>query len=191
MSETRAVRAPRRADAQRNHDLIVAAARAHVAQRGTNLVLEEVARSAGVGIGTLYRHFPTRQELLEALFLDEVLALGERAVELAEVPSALDALVTWLRLQMDLGSLGHSLGAAVMAAKHVEGSELQRAYVAMREAGGELLRRAQVAGAVRFDLDIVDLVKLVYGIVMVGELSTDSARCERMFGVVVAGIKTS
>ncbi len=83
----------RRADAQRNYDRIVAAARAALAERGIDVVLEDVAREAGVGIGTLYRHFPTRQALFEATFLDEALELRDRAEELTDDPSPLDALV--------------------------------------------------------------------------------------------------
>jgi len=71
MGETVVRKGPRRADAQHNYEVILAAARAAVAERGGDIVLEEIARNAGVGIGTLYRHFPTRQAILEAAFLDE------------------------------------------------------------------------------------------------------------------------
>jgi AcrR family transcriptional regulator len=182
-------RGPRRADAQRNHDLIVASARAAVAERGTNIVLEDVARDAGVGIGTLYRHFPTRQCLLEAAFLDEALELRARAEELAGSRSPFNALVTWLRLQMDFGSHGRCMGAEVMAAKHVEGSELQLAFVSMREAGEVLLHRAQASGDVRAGIEMTDVLKLVYGIVMATEQAPVPERVERMFDVVIAGIK--
>jgi AcrR family transcriptional regulator len=159
-----------RADAKRNRDRIVAAARQVVAQAGGNIVLEDVARSAGVGIGTLYRHFPTRQDLMEAAFLQEALDLTQRAEELQQEPSPFEALVDWLRLQMDFGSHGHSMGAAVMAAKQVEGSELQLACVNMREAGTDILR-------------------LVHGIVMANAQAPDPERAGRMLDLVVAGIR--
>ncbi len=180
---------PLRADAQRNRDRIVEAARASVAECGGDIVLEEVARRAGVGIGTLYRHFPTRQALFEAAFLHEAQELTGRARELAEVPGSIDVLVDWLHLQMDLGSHGHAMGAAVLAAKQIEGSELQTACAAMRDAGAELLRRAQAAGAVRPDVEMTDLVRLVHGIVMADALAPDPARSARMFDVVIAGIR--
>src|SRR5437764_372008 len=126
---------PRRADAQRNYDRIVTVARDAIAERGSDVVLEDVARDAGVGIGTLYRHFPTRQALLEAAFVDEALELRDRARELTNDPRTLDALVTWLRLHMDFGAHGQSMGAAVMNLKHTEGSDLQRAFAEMRDAG--------------------------------------------------------
>src|ERR1700733_7797226 len=134
MSDTVVRKGPRRADAQRNYDIILATARAAVAERGGDIVLEDIARDAGVGIGTLYRHFPTRQDLLEAAFLDEAVELRLRAEDLAEHALPLEALATWLHLQLDFGAHGRSMGAAVMNAKHVEGSAIQLAYLAMRDA---------------------------------------------------------
>jgi AcrR family transcriptional regulator len=190
MSETVVRKGPRRADAQRNYEVILAAAREAVAERGADIVLEDIARNAGVGIGTLYRHFPTRQDLLEATFLDEALELRERAEELSTAPSALDALIDWLRLQMDFGAHGRSMGAAVMNAKHTEGTEIQVACVNMREAGAVLLRRAQDAGEVRADVEIVDLLRLMHGIVIANEQAPDQSRVSPMFDLVIAGIRT-
>jgi AcrR family transcriptional regulator len=190
MSQTSVTRSPRRADAQRNYDVILATARAAVAERGGNIVLEDIARDAGVGIGTLYRHFPTRDTLLEAAFLDEALELRARAEFLATEPASLDALVSWLRLQMDMGSHGRSMGASVMNAKHTEGSEIQVACVTMREAGAVLLRRAQDAGEIQEDVDMIDVIRLIHGIVLANEQSPDPVRVERMFNLVIAGIST-
>ncbi|MGH9020906.1 MAG: TetR/AcrR family transcriptional regulator [Acidimicrobiales bacterium] len=181
-------RAPRRADAQRNYDAILAAARAAVDERGGDIVLEDIARQAGVGIGTLYRHFPTRQSLLEAVFLDVALDLRDRAEELMDAPDALDALVKWLRLQLEFSAHGKRMGAAVMAAKHIDGSDLQVAYESMKTYGAVLLRRAQDAGEVRDGVDLVDVLKLLYGIVMACEQVPDQVRIDRMFDVVIAGI---
>src|SRR5205823_7014193 len=86
---------PKRADARRNYDKLVATARAVFAEDGTSAPLENVAERAGVGIGTLYRHFPTRQALLEAVYLDEVEAMARAAAELAHLPPW-DALSQWL-----------------------------------------------------------------------------------------------
>jgi AcrR family transcriptional regulator len=189
MSQAPVVKALRRADAQRNYDLILAAARAAIAERGAHIVLEDVARDAGVGIGTLYRHFPTRQDLLEEAFLEETLLLRDRAEALVDSPEAWEALVAWLRLQMEFASRGRSLGAAVMAAKHVEGSDLQVAYSAMRNAGDTLLHRAQASGDVKDDVDMIDVLRLVYGIVMACEQAPEPDRVTRMFELVIAGIR--
>jgi AcrR family transcriptional regulator len=190
MSETVVRKGPRRADAQHNYDVILAATRVAVAERGGDIVLEDIARNAGVGIGTLYRHFPTRLALLEAAFLDEALELRQRAEELNAAPAPLDALIEWLRLQMDFGAHGRSMGAAIMNAKHTEGTEIQIACVAMRGAGEVLLRRAQEAGEVRSDVEIVDLLRFMHGIVIANEQAPDQSRVNPMFDLVIAGIRT-
>src|SRR2546423_3402717 len=87
---------PMRADARRNHDKLVAAARAVFTEDGTSAPLEDVAERAGVGIGTLYRHFPTRQALLEAVYLEEVQAIARVAAELEALPPW-EALSQWLQ----------------------------------------------------------------------------------------------
>src|SRR5579871_4696085 len=155
---------PMRADAQRNYASLLNTARVAVSERGADIVLEDIAKSAGVAIGTLYRHFPTRQDLLEAVFLDETNELRVRAEELASDPVPFDALVSWLRLQMDFAARGRSMGATVMAAKHVPGTRIAAANSAMHQAGGVLLRRAQDAGHIRGDVLLVDVMRLVYGI---------------------------
>ena len=182
--------APRhlRADAQRNYASLLTAARAAIAERGADISLEDIARSAGVAIGTLYRHFPTRQTLLEAVFLDETNELRVRAEELANAPDPLDALVSWLRLQVDFAARGRSMGAVVMAAKHVPGTGIHAATKAMFQAGNVLLLRAQDAGHIRRDVQLLDIIRLVYGIVLVNEHASDVAGVNRMLDLVIAGI---
>jgi AcrR family transcriptional regulator len=178
---------PRRADAQRNYDRVLAVTRDCVAEQGSDIVLEDIARRAGVGIGTLYRHFPTRQDLLEAAFLDEAQELTARAEALADGlegdtgggEAAWDALVV----------RGRCMGAAVLNAKHTEGSDIQVACVAMRESGAVLLTRAQEAGAVRAQVEMPDLLRLMHGIVLANEQAPEPERAERMFELVMAGIR--
>src|SRR5215217_7437346 len=86
---------PKRADARRNYDKLIAAARDAFAELGTSASLEEIARRAGVGIGTLYRHFPSRQDLLEAVYVEEVEEVCQSAEELGELPPW-EALAAWL-----------------------------------------------------------------------------------------------
>jgi AcrR family transcriptional regulator len=190
MNEPTQTNRPMRADAQRNYASLLNAARAAVSERGADIVLEDVARSAGVAIGTLYRHFPTRQDLLEAVFLDETSELKAHAEELASAPVPLDALISWLRLQMDFAARGRSMGAAIMAAKHVPGTRIYAANRAMHEAGQVLLLRAQAAEQIRADVHILDVVRLVYGIAMVNEHASDPAGANRMLDLVIAGIRT-
>jgi AcrR family transcriptional regulator len=179
-----------RADAQRNYTNLLKAARLAVSERGADISLEDVARSAGVAIGTLYNHFPTRQDLLEAVFLEETNELRMYAEELASAPNPLDALISWLRLQMDFAARGRSMGAAVMSAKHVPGTRISTANIAMHKAGEVLLHRAQAAEQIRTDVNIIDVVRLVYGIAMVNEHASDPDGVTRMLDLIIAGIRT-
>src|SRR5262245_64272079 len=88
-------RRPMRADARRNYEKLIAAAREEFTEEGTGATLEDVAARAGVGIGTLYRHFPTRQDLLEAVYLGEVEAICDSAKKFVDQPP-LEALTGWL-----------------------------------------------------------------------------------------------
>ena len=179
-----------RADAQRNYTNLLKAARDAVSERGADISLEDVARSAGVAIGTLYNHFPTRQDLLEAVFLEETNELRVYAEELASAPNPLEALIRWLRLQMDFAARGRSMGAAVMSAKHVPGTRISTANIAMHKAGEVLLHRAQAAEQIRADVNIIDVVRLVYGIAMVNEHASDPDGVNRMLDLIIAGIRT-
>lgn len=181
----------RRADAQRNYDRIVAVARQAIAQRGANVVLEDIARDAGVGIGTLYRHFPTRQSLFEAAFLDEANELRRRAEDLVNSDSPLDALIDFLCTYIQFGRHGHCMGAAVMNAKHTEGSAIQLACVAMRDEGERLLVRAQKANQVRDQVALIDVLRLLHGVVVATESSQDPEQEQRLFDLVIAGIRTN
>src|SRR5450755_4072412 len=107
---------PMRADARRNHRLLVSAAIAVFIENGADdASLEEIARRAGVGIGTLYRHFPTRQALLEAVYRDQVEIMCARADELLGSQSPGDALATWLQALVQFGSTKRSLTSAMLA----------------------------------------------------------------------------
>lgn len=183
-------RRPRRADAQRNHDRLVAAARAATEEHGERVSLEDVAREAGVAIGTLYNHFPTRQDLLAATFVDETEELRARAVELLDAASPLDALIEWLRLHLHYSARGRSLGALVMSWKYVEGSDMHVAFHAMREAGEPLLRRAVDHGAVRDDVELIDILRLVWGIEFIAtQAAAPPERVDAMFAIASAGLR--
>lgn len=190
MNEPAPASRPMRADAQRNYASLLNTARVAVSEHGADIVLEDIARSAGVAIGTLYRHFPTRQDLLEAVFLDETNELRAHAEALASAPFPFDALISWLHLQMDFAARGRSMGAAIMAAKHVPGTRIAAANRAMHEAGAVLLHRAQSAGHIRTDVHMLDVIRLVYGIALVNEHASDPDGANRMLDLVIAGIST-
>jgi len=155
-----------RADVRHNRERLLASARAAFATDGTDASLREVARRAGVGIGTLYRHFPTREALLEAILDSNFDALRERAEALFDSPAHAphDALLTWLN---ELAAGAHTyqgLPQSIMAALADEDSELHVSCAAMRASGARLLERAQEAGQVRGDVTVYEVIALAIGL---------------------------
>ncbi|MCM1976753.1 MULTISPECIES: TetR/AcrR family transcriptional regulator [Streptomyces] len=179
-----------RADARRNHERLLAEARAAFAEHGTEASLEDVARRAGVGIGTLYRHFPNRHALLSAVFEDAVSELLDRARELRAAPEPCAALVTWLREMVRHASEYRGLSRALMAATQDDSSALARCSDPIRQAGTELLSRAQRAGTVREDVAIGDLLQLTHAIALAAEATPgDEELADRLLMLTLRGLK--
>jgi AcrR family transcriptional regulator len=179
-----------RADARRNYDRLLAAAWEAFAERGSDDVsLEEIARRAGVGIGTLYRHFPNRQCLLEAVYRDQVVALGGRAAKLLAAESPADALAEWLRNLVVFSSTKRSLTRELLATLDTEASFLPVCKTVIGQSTSALLERAQQAGVVRADVTGPDLVRLAHGIVMATDMAPgDTSQIDRMLSVLAAGL---
>ena len=179
-----------RADARRNHDRLVSEARTTFAEFGADASLEDVARRAGVGIGTLYRHFPNRHALLSSVFSDAVSDLLDLSRELLDDPQPCTALVAWLRAIITHASEYRGLSRALMAASHDDASELARCSGPMREAGSALLARAQRAGAVRSDVSIGDLLQLTNAIALAAEETPDDPElADRLLTLTLRGLK--
>ncbi|MER5426751.1 TetR/AcrR family transcriptional regulator [Streptosporangium roseum] len=179
-----------RADARRNRERVLTAARTVFSEQGTDASLRDVARRAEVGIGTLYRHFPTREALLEALVGHGFDRLNSTARELLTAASPADALVSWLRDFAAGTTTYHGLPASVMAAVQDEGSRLHASCAAMRTAGARLLARAQEAGSVRPDVTVEELLTLAAAIAWASEQSrgrTDLT--DRLLSLTVQGIQ--
>jgi len=151
---------PRRADALRNYEKLIAAAREAFAQDGTSASLEEIARRAQVGIGTLYRHFPNRQTLLEAVYVDEVDALCRSAADLAELPPW-DALVGWLHRFVAYLATKQALAQELLSYVDLDASVFQACRKGLFAAGEPLLARAQKAQVVRADTDLREIIQMV------------------------------
>lgn len=179
-----------RADARRNHERLLAEARATFAERGTDASLEDVARRAGVGIGTLYRHFPTRDALVSAVFEDAVGDLLARSRELLHAPEPCAALVTWLRAMVTHAGEYRGLARSLMSVSYDTTSALARCSDPIREAGGALLARAQQSGAVRADVRIGDLLQLTHAIALAAEESPgDPELADRLLHLMLRGLK--
>jgi AcrR family transcriptional regulator len=180
-----------RADAVRNRARLLEVARAAFEEHGAEVSLEEIARTAGVGIGTLYRHFPTRDALLAAVFRDRIDGLAQMGDELLEAPDGFDALVRWLRAHLTNASACQGLGGAVVI-ELLDGDEDALLLCShMRSVGAQLLARAQAQGAVRTDTDIDDLVRLVNALVAATDDAADrTALTDRLFALMIDGLRT-
>ncbi|MEU7590480.1 helix-turn-helix domain-containing protein [Micromonospora sp. NPDC049230] len=150
---------PHRADAARNYDAILAAARVAFAEQGADAPLEEVARRAGVGIATLYRNFPTREVLIENVYVSEVEAVCEAAEDVGSLAPR-DALDAWLRRFVEYIGAKRPLAAGL----NRESAAYQECRRALYAAGGPLLERAQRAREVRADVTIDDVMRLASAI---------------------------
>jgi AcrR family transcriptional regulator len=151
---------PKRADARRNYDQLLAAARDAFAEHGTSASLEEIARRGGVGIGTLYRHFPTRQDLLEAVYVEEVEQVCRAATERAGLPPW-EALVAWLHDVVRYVARKHALAEELWNYLDRDAEVFTGCRTALFAAGEPLLARAQDAGAVRPDATFADVLAMV------------------------------
>jgi AcrR family transcriptional regulator len=184
VSEIVASRRPHRKDAARNYDALLAAAREAFAEHGAEASLEDVARRAGVGIGTLYRNFPTRRHLFESVYADEVNALCQVAQEVAEL-EPWEALTAWL----DRFAGYMVTKRAVREALNDESENFAACRESMYAAGGPLFERAQQAGEARKDMDFVDLLRMVAGIT--ATTFDDDAQRDRVLSVALDGVRAT
>lgn len=181
---------PMRADARRNYDRLVGEARASFAAHGTDASLEDIARRAGVGIGTLYRHFPHREALINAVFQEALTALIARSGELERAEQPCTALVDWLGAIITHAGEYRGLAQALMSASGNETSALTPCHVPLRQAGARLLARAQSSGSVRTDVSIDDLLQLTNAIALAAEQTpADPALADRLLRLTLRGLK--
>jgi AcrR family transcriptional regulator len=182
ISSAVAVQRPHRADARRNFDALLEAARTAFAEKGTEVSLEHIARSAGVGIGTLYRNFPTRQDLFDAVYVGEVEQLCQAAKEVADLPPW-EAFTAWL--QRFVGYVATK--RAIYEALNRDSEMFRSCRVAMYAAGEPLLERAQQAGQARPDANFDDVLRMITGITAAGFV--DAVQRERVLGIALDGVR--
>jgi AcrR family transcriptional regulator len=176
---------PKRADARRNYDRLVAAARAVFTEGSTSAPLEVVAERAGVGIGTLYRHFPTRQALLEAVYVDEVEAIARAADELSTLPPW-QALSQWLHRYLGFAATKRVLNEALVE-EAPDSNVLGSCRSAIIGAATALVERAQAAGAVRADTEAIDVIRMVAAIALLPAMETGEQR--RLLDLTLDGLR--
>ncbi|WP_055588691.1 TetR/AcrR family transcriptional regulator [Peterkaempfera griseoplana] len=178
-----------RADAQRNREKVLQAASAAFAAEGLGVPVQEIARRAGVGTGTVSRHFPTKESLFEAVVLSRVEPLIDRARSLTATRDAGDAFFEFFAHMVDQGALDRGLAEAFAGAGFdMEGAALKAGY----DVGAtfrELLTRAQQAGAVRPDVDITDVKALMFGCLTRERGQAEPAARDRVVTVVRDGLR--
>jgi AcrR family transcriptional regulator len=177
---------PQRADARRNYEKLIAAGREAFTEDDRSASLEDVARRAGVGIGTLYRHFPRRQDLLEAIYVEEVDALCRSAVDLAGEPPW-EALVAWLHRFVGYLATKQALAEELLAYTDRDADVFKTCRANMYAGGQPLLVRAQEAHVVRTDTDIAEVIQLVGGIAKIQ--TVDQAQRDRLLDMALDGLR--
>jgi AcrR family transcriptional regulator len=183
------VRKPR-ADALRNRERVLEAAKTVFSAGGSDASLEAVARHAGVGIGTLYRHFPTREALYEAVYRREVEQLSELAEQLKNEATPTEALRKWLRANVEFVATKKGMAAALALAAGPPPSELTAfSYERLTKAIGTLLDRAVEAGELRGDVGPGDLLRALVGMCLLHDQPGWQASVVRMLDVFIDGMR--
>ncbi|MGW3102272.1 TetR/AcrR family transcriptional regulator [Streptomyces sp. NPDC001100] len=173
---------PMRADARRNYESLLKAAAEAFAERGENASLDDIAKRACVGSGTLYRHFPTRQALLEAVYVDTIEALAARADEIAQELPPGEALVEWLYWvghgMIQVRGMKALLGSAV-----TDGSSVTLTVCAthMKSAAERLVVAAQKEGTLRQDVEPIEVLRLAHGVSTASELADGQGKFIRRY----------
>ncbi|HUA12622.1 MAG TPA: helix-turn-helix domain-containing protein [Solirubrobacteraceae bacterium] len=177
---------PLRADAQRNRERLIAAARDAFAEHGASTSLEDIARRAGVGIGTLYRNFPNRQTLLEAVYVKEVQEVCRTADDVASLPPW-EALAGWLDRVVSYLATKQALANELLDYVDRGAPLFTDCRRALFDAGGPLLERAQSSGVAREDTDIGEVVQIVGAITKIPGL--EPGQREHMLRIAIDGLR--
>jgi AcrR family transcriptional regulator len=183
-----AVRKPR-ADAIRNHERVLKAAKAVFSAGGPEASLEAVARRAGVGIGTLYRHFPTREALFEAVYRHEVEQLSELAEQLKSAEEPVEALRHWLRSVVEFVATKKGMLAALAVTMNSSSELAAYSFDRLTKAVGALLDRAVAAGEIRRDISPEDVLRALVGMCYLHDQPGWQSSVLRLVDVFVDGLR--
>ena len=176
-----------RADALRNRERILEVAKAAFTRQGADTSLEEIAKQASVGTGTLYRHFPTRDELIEGVYRNEVEKLAAAAARFAETMSPLEALRAWMLLLVDYIAAKHIIAPALNTIAGGPSRLHEGSRSMIQGAVDELVKRAKKSGDLRRDLDAYDLLRALIGVSHVGSGADWQQSARRLVDILIAG----
>jgi len=177
---------PKRADARRNYEKVLTAAREAFAEGGASTSLEEIARRAEVGIGTLYRNCPNRQALLEAVYLDEVDNICRSAAELPDL-DPWDALAGWLRRFVGYMATKQALAHELLEYVDRDNPLFASCRASLFAAGEPLVKRAQDAKAVRTDTNFAEIIQMIGGIAKIQ--GAEPAQVDHILQIALDGLR--
>ncbi|MGW0081648.1 TetR/AcrR family transcriptional regulator [Streptomyces sp. NPDC003393] len=183
---------PMRADARRNYERLLEVAAEAFAEQGENASLDEIAKRAGVGSGTLYRHFPNRRALLEAAYVDRIEAIAARADELAAGRAPGEALTEWL-YELCVGSIQVRGLKALLGSAVTDGSPgaVTACATSIKGAATRMVEAARRDGALRADVEPVELLRLAHGVATAAELADGQGRqIRRYLSLLMEGVGT-
>jgi AcrR family transcriptional regulator len=180
---------PLRADARRNYDRLIKAADLEFTAHGAAASLEDIARRARVGIGTLYRHFPTRDDLIAKVLWEGTQTLIGRGRALLDAPEPAAALAAWIRELVTYVTTYRGLTAALANSYVRSGTELCTNCDVISKTGGALLARAQAANQIRRDADVREVILTAHSAAWIAEQTKDPAAVDRLLGILFDGLR--
>ena len=175
-----------RADARQNRARLISAATAAFAEKGADAPLEDIARRAGVGIGTLYRHFPSRLDLQAAVFRTQVHDVCEQGDALLATDAPQQAFAAWASALTGYLVTKRGLSRALIDAVGVESELITSCWMTMRETTERLLENAQRAGVIRSDVTGMDVMRLLHGVAVSSE--KDPGRTDLLLSIMLDGL---
>jgi AcrR family transcriptional regulator len=181
-----AVRKPR-ADAQRNRDRVLEVAKEAFTRSGADASLDDIAKQAGVGAGTLYRHFPSRDELLEAVYRTEVEKLAAAEKKFAETMPPMEALRAWMLLFVDYIATKKIIAPALNTMVGGPSKVFEASHAQIWEAIRALVKRAIKSGDIRKDLDAIDLLRALIGVANVASSRDWQQSARRLVDILISG----
>jgi AcrR family transcriptional regulator len=188
VSVSESARKPR-ADAQRNRERLIDVAKAAFAEAGPDVSLEEIARRAGVGIGTLYRHFPTRDAIVEAVYRRAVQQLADSAQRLLDNRPPIEALREWLKLFVDYMATKKVIAPALGSMAGGASALYESSGVHMRSAVDRLVAAAIAAGDIRTDVEAADVMQALVGFALSASGPDWEARTLRLIDILMDGLR--
>jgi AcrR family transcriptional regulator len=187
MAKKRSAERKPRTDAQRNRERILEVAKEAFTRSGANTSLDDIAKQAGVGAGTLYRHFPTRDELVEAVYRTEVEKLAAAERNFAETLPPIEALRAWLLLFVDAIATKQIIAPALNTLIGVPSKVFEASYTQIHDAIRVLVKRAIRSGDIRRDLDPVDLLRALIGVANAATSPDWQQSARRLVDILIIG----